>query len=85
MEISIYTFHVLKSNLLPQDHFVKRSDKEGIQETAMENGQTNNASNELEVVQMFGVNAGMRVNLKSVVIVRRIFEQAVEGVEHLVG
>ena len=50
----------------------------------MENGQTNNASNELEVVQMFGVNAGVRVNLKSVVVVRRIFEQAVEGVEHLV-
>lgn len=85
MEVRIDTLHVLECDLLPQDHLVESSNEEGIQETAVENGQTNNTTNELEIVQMFGVNAGMRVDLKSVVVVCRVFEQAVEGVEHLVG
>ena len=85
MEVRIHTLHILEGDLLPQDHLVESSDKEGIQEPAVEDGQTNNTTNELEVIQMFGVNAGMRVDLESVVVVRRVFEQAVEGVEHLVG
>ena len=85
MEIRIDTLHILEGDLLPQDHLVESSNEEGIQETAVENGQTNNTTNELEIVQMFGVNTGMRVDLESVVVVRRVFEQAVEGVEHLVG
>jgi hypothetical protein len=85
MEIRIHTLHVLQRNLLPQNHLVKCSNEESVQKAAMENGQTNNAPNELEVVQMLGVDARMRVNLKGVVVVRGVLEKAVEGVEHLVG
>lgn len=51
----------------------------------MENRKTNNTSNELEVVEMLGVDAGMWIDLQGVVVVRRVFEQTVERVKHLVG
>jgi hypothetical protein len=51
----------------------------------MEDGETNNTSNELEVVQMFRVDTGVRIDLECVVVVRGVFEEAVKGVEHLVG
>ena len=85
MEISIHTLHVLQGDLLPQNHLVKRSNKEGVQETAVENGQTNNTTNELEIVQMLGIDARMRIDLECVVVVCGVLEKAVEGVEHLVG
>ena len=49
----------------------------------MEDGQTNDASNEFEVVEMFGVNAGVWIDLKGIIIVGRVFKQAVERIEHL--
>jgi hypothetical protein len=85
MEISIHTLHILQRHLLPQYHLVKCSDEESIQKSAVENGQTNNTPNKLEVVQVFGVDAGVRIDLESVVVVGGVFEQAVEGIEHLVG
>jgi hypothetical protein len=85
VEISIHTLHILQRHLLPQNHLVESSDKESIQKSAVENGQTNNTTNELEVVQMFRVDAGVRVDLESVVVVCWLFEQTVEGVEHFVG
>ena len=84
MEVCIDTLHVLEGDLLPQDHLVESSNEEGVQETAVENGQTNNTTNELEITKMLGVDAGMWVNLEGVVVVCRVLEQAVEGVEHLV-
>lgn len=50
----------------------------------MENGKADNAANELEVVEMFGVDTRMRVDLESVIVVGRIFKQTVKRVKHLV-
>ena len=84
MEIRIDTLHILESNLLPQDHLVESTNEECVQEASVENGQTNDTTNELEITKMLGVDAGMWVNLEGVVVVCRVLEQAVEGVEHLV-
>ena len=51
----------------------------------MEDAETQAATDALEVVLVVGVEAGRRVNLEGVVVVRRVLEQTVEGVEHLVG
>lgn len=85
MQILINTLHVLKRNLLPQHHLVERPDEERIQETTMEDGQTNNPANKLEVIQVLWVNAGVRIDLQSIVIVCGILEQTIEGIEHFVG
>ena len=50
----------------------------------MKYGESNDATNELEVVEMFRIDAGMWVDLKSVIIVGGVFEEAVERVEHFV-
>lgn len=42
----------------------------------MEYSKTDNATNETEIIEMLGVNAGMRVDLQSVVIMRRVFKEA---------
>lgn len=56
VEIGIHTLHILEGDLLLQNHLVESTDEERVQESAVENGQTHNAANELEVVQMLGVN-----------------------------
>lgn len=84
MELSIHTLHVLKRHLLLQDHLVKRSNEECIQESSMEDGQADNATNKFEVSKMFRVNARVRVDLECIVVVRRVFEKTVERIEHLV-
>ena len=43
----------------------------------MEDSQANNTADELEVVEMLRVDAGVRVDLEGVVVMRRIFEQSV--------
>lgn len=83
VEISIHSLHVLESDLLLEDHLIEGTDEESVQETAVENGQTYNTPDELEVVQMFRVDTRVRVDLESVVVVRRVLKQTVEGVEHL--
>ena len=55
------------------------------QQSAVENGQTDNPPDELEIVEMLWVNTGVRVDLEGVVIMSRILEQAVKGVKHLMG
>ena len=50
----------------------------------MEDTETQASADELEVVQVLGVHARRRVNLERVVVVRRVLEQTVERVEHLV-
>ena len=49
----------------------------------MENSKANNSSNKLKVVEMLRIDAGVRVDLKGVVVVSRVFEQAVEWIKHL--
>jgi hypothetical protein len=63
VEVFINTLHILKGNLLPQHHLVERANEERVQETAVENGQTNDPTDEFEVVQMFRINTGVRINL----------------------
>lgn len=36
----------------------------------MEDGQTDNAPNEFEIVQMFWIDAGMGIDLEGIVVVR---------------
>ena len=47
----------------------------------MEDGETQASTDELEVVEMLRVDPGMRVDLERVVVVRRILEETVEGIE----
>lgn len=82
MEIFVNSLHVLECDLLSKHHLIECANKERIQESSMENRQTDNSANELEVVQMFGVDAGVRVDLKGVIIVCRVFKKTIEGVEH---
>lgn len=84
MEVGVDTLHVLQRDPLLQNHLVKGANEECVQEAAVENGQTNDAANEFEVVEMLGVDAGVGVDLKGIVIVGRVLKQAVKGVEHLV-
>lgn len=84
VELSVDTLHIGESHPLFKDHLVERTDEECVQEAPVEDGQTNDTANELEVSKMLRVDAGVRVDLKGVIVVRRVLEQAVEGVEHLV-
>jgi hypothetical protein len=51
----------------------------------MENRKTDYSANELEVVQMLGVDARVGINLQGIVVVSGVFEETVEGIEHFVG
>lgn len=50
----------------------------------MENRKPDNSTNKLEIVEMFWIDAGVRVYLQGIIIVRGVFEQAVKWVEHFV-
>jgi hypothetical protein len=76
MEFSIDTLHVGHQDLLVQNHLVERHNKEGIQETTVEDGKTHNTTNESKVVEMLRVDARMRIDLQSVIVVCRVFKQA---------
>ena len=84
MQLGIHTLQVGKGDLLLQDHLVEGSDEIGIEESTVEDTETKTSTNELEVVQVLRVHSRRRVDLQGVVVVRRVLEQAVEGVEHLV-
>jgi len=84
VELSIDTLHVGQSDPLLEDHLVECTNEECIQEAPVEDSQTDNATNELEVSKMFRVDAGVWVNLEGVVVVCRVLEQTVERVEHFV-
>lgn len=82
--ISIDTLHIRQCNLFPQNHLVERADKEGIQESSVENSKTDYPSNKLKVAKMLGVDSRVRVYLQGVIVNGRVFEKTVEGVEHFV-
>lgn len=50
----------------------------------MENGQTDYASDEFEVVEMLGIDAGMGIDLEGIIIVGGVFEKTVKRVKHFV-
>jgi hypothetical protein len=78
MEFTIDTFHISHSDLFGEDHFIKGDNKKGIEESAMENGETHDTANEFEVVQVFGVDARMRVDLQRIVVMRRVFKKTTQ-------
>jgi hypothetical protein len=84
MKLGIDALEIRQSDLLPQYHLVKANDKVRIKESAMENAETETATDKLEVVQMLRVNTRGGVDLQCVVVVRRVLEETIEWVEHLV-
>lgn len=51
----------------------------------MEDGHSNDPSNEAEVAQVVRVDTRLRIDLKGVVVVSRVLKETVVGVEHLMG
>ena len=84
MELGIHTLHIKQVDLLLQDHLVECANEEGVQESPMEDSQADHTSNKLEVAQMLRIDSRVRIDLESIVVVCRVFEQTVEWVEHLV-
>jgi len=78
------TLEILERDLLLEDLLVERDDEVRVEETTVENTEANTSTNEFEVVQVLRVDTGVRVDLKGVVVVCRVLEETVEGVEHLV-
>ena len=67
-----------------QDHLVQADHEVRIQEPAVEDTKANTTPDKLEIVEMFWVDSRCRIDLEGVVIVRGVFEQTVERVEHFV-
>ena len=76
VEFCVDTFHIGNGDLLVQDHLVEGDDEEGVQEAAVEDSQTDHATDEAEVVEMLGVDGRVGVDLEGVVVVGRVFKQA---------
>ena len=47
----------------------------------MENGQSEDTTDELEVIQMLRIDTRVRVDLKSIIVMRRVLEETIERVE----
>lgn len=84
MQLCIHAFQVRQRDPLTEDHLVQASDKVGVYESAMENGETEATSDELEIVQVFWVDTRCWIDLKGIVVRGRVLKQAVKRVEHLV-
>jgi len=84
MQLSINRFQVRQCDLLLEDHLVETDDEVGIQESPVEYTQPKTTTNKLEVVQVFGVHARRGIDLKGVIVMSRVFKQAIEWVEHFV-
>lgn len=74
MQIRIHTFQIRQGDLPMQDHPVQTDHKVRIQEPAVEDAKANTTPDEFEIVEMFWVDCGCRVDLEGVVIVCRVFE-----------
>ena len=84
VQVLINTLHILKCHLLPEHHLIERTNEERIKETTVEDSQPHNTPNELKVVQMLWVHAGVRVDLQGIIIVGGVFKETIEGVKHFV-
>jgi hypothetical protein len=85
VEIFVNTLHVLERDLLTKHHLVERTNEERIEEAAVENGKSDDPSNEFEVVEVLGVHTRMGINLQGVIIVCGVFEKAIKWIKHFVG
>lgn len=50
----------------------------------MEDGEADYTTDEFEVVEMLGIDAGVGVDLQSIIVMGGIFVETVEWIEHLV-
>ena len=57
MQLGIDTLQVSKGDFLPQDHLVEGGDEVSVKESTVEDTQTETAPDELEVVQVLGVDS----------------------------
>src|SRR5882757_3011980 len=64
---------------------MERNDKGSVKEALVEDAEAQNASDELEAVEMLrvGDDAGGGIDLQCVVVMCRIFEKIVKGVKYL--
>ena len=51
----------------------------------MEDCEPYHSANEFEVIQVFRVDARVRVDLESIIVMSGIFEKAIEWIKHFVG
>jgi hypothetical protein len=70
VEVLIDTLHILQSDLLPKHHLVEGANEEGVEEPTVENGESYHTTDEFEIIQMLGVDAGMWVYLEGIIVVR---------------
>ncbi len=84
VQLYIHTLQIRQRDFLVQNHLVETDDEISIQESSVEDTKPKHSADEFEVIQVFGVDARVGVDLKSIVVVSRVLEKAVEGVEHLV-
>ena len=74
MERLVDTFEIGDGDLFTEDHLVEARDEESIEETAVEDGHSDDASDELEVGEMLGIDVRRGVDLEGVAVHRRIGE-----------
>jgi len=74
MEVRINTLHIGNGDLFANHHFIEGDNEESIQESAMENGQSDDTTDESEVVQMLRIDTRVRVDLQCVIVVSRVLE-----------
>jgi len=49
----------------------------------MKNCKTNYTTDEFEIIEMFRIYSGMRIDLKCIIVMSRVFEQTIERIKHL--
>ena len=69
MEIRINTLHIRQAHSLPENHLVERANEKGIEEAPMEYRKTYDTADELEIIEMLGIDARVWVDLQGVIIV----------------
>jgi len=74
VQTRIHRLEIWQRDLLLQNHLVERHDEVGIKESSMEDTETDDSSDELEVVQMLRVDTTVGVDLQRVVVVGRVLE-----------
>ena len=68
MQCLVDTLEIGDGDFFAKNHFVETGNEEGIKEAAMEDCHANDASNELEVGEMLGIDIGGWVDLEGVAI-----------------
>ena len=63
MILFVHTFHICDIHFLAEHHLVESTDEERVQEPSMENSQAHYSADELEIIEMFWVDAGMWIDL----------------------